>query len=44
MKRWIVRLIMLGVVAAVGYAVWSWIPREDEFSTQDESRPISTAA
>ena len=44
MKRWFLRLVALGVVAGVAYAVYSWITREDEFSIQTESRPISTAA
>jgi hypothetical protein len=44
MKRWFFRLVALGIVAVVGYAVYSWITREDEFATQVESRPISTAA
>jgi hypothetical protein len=44
MKRWFMRLVALGIVAGVAYAVYSWITREDEFTTQVETRPVSNAA
>ena len=44
MKRWFLRLVALGIVAGVAYAVYSWITREDEFTMQVETRPVSNAA
>ena len=44
MKRWLFRLMALSATAAVAYIVWSWMTREDEFTTEVESRPVSTAA
>lgn len=41
MKRWFLRLVALGVLAGVAYAVYSLITREDEFTTEVESRPIA---
>ena len=42
MKRWSLRLVMLAAFAALMWAVWSWLSRDN--ATRQEHRPMASAA
>lgn len=44
MWRWLRRLVILGVLAAIGWAVWNWFMGEDASTEYERSSSDRAAA